>query len=574
MLASRAPTPPLAPASGVRIPAGRNQSQRLGRGPRLSLGPRGRLLAATALTWVTAGLALSLPVLTALGSLPAAFLAFAFVRTRVAVARLHEGAVVATLTPPGPSRTVVGRAVVVRADVRVAPDVAVHTLALVPGLTPPLEAEVVHHAGSTFEVHLSSARVGHLALLGFELTATVVGGLFEVRAWVPAQRSIEVLPRHFPMSTDAGLPATRAALQEHSDLAHRRRPGLGLEIRELRDFQAGDPFKHIAWSASARRGKLISREFESDLALSTWVVLDASPSMFWGAPGAARIDYAVETAFNLAAVLLERRDKVGLLVHDDRVRLVAPPAAGRAHLSRIVSLLTEVPHLVHEDRTEISDRELIDAVSHWFAAQRRRSFALPDGLVQAASPRLSQVDEARLIEAAQEVLQELAADARRRPLVAYDSYATDYPRSLLRAFCRHAGVPLPLDPTPRPGGQARGLEAAVEAVMATPGGPHTLVVLSDLYTADDASALRRVALAARRRRHALIVICPDHAAFDLPPSSPTDRLQRAIVDVERLRIRDHLSLAQTVLKPAGAVFLSVGPEDALSRVLARLRQAG
>jgi len=68
------------------------------------------------------------------------------------------------------------------------------------------------------------------------------------------------------------------------------------------------------------------------------------------------------------------------------------------------------------------------------------------------------------------------------------------------------------------------------------------------------------------------VLCPDHQGFDLADADPSDRLQRAIIDVERLHVRHNLALAQTVLKPAGAVFLSVGPEDALARVLARLRQ--
>lgn len=543
------------------------------RGPRLALSDRGRLVVAAALTWAATGLVANLPVVTALGLLPATLLIWAFVRARVARHLLEDRGLQINLTPAADIRTVTRRVIVVEARPHVTPAVDVHALELVAGVTAPMTARVVagDEAG-VFEVHLTCARVGHVWLQGFQVMARVVGGLFEVRLWVATPVPIEVLPRHFPLRSDASLRATRASMQEHSDVAYRRRPGLGLEIRELRDFQAGDPFKHIAWSASARRGKLISREFESDLALSTWILLDCSPSMFWGRPGDARVDYAIETAYNLAAVLLAKRDRAGLLVHDDRIRLVVQPSAASGQLSRIVGALTEVPHLVHEDRTELTDRELVERVARWFSAQRRRSFALPEGLVQAGSPRLSHYDEARLIEAAQETLQEVALESRRSPLVPFDGYASDYQRSVLRAFCRHVGVPLPIDPTLRPGGQARGLEAAVEAVMTSRGGPHTMVSISDFFTADDVEALRRVAVAARRRHHSLIVLCPDHQGFDLADADPEDRLQHAIIDVERLRVRQNLTLAQTVLKPAGAVFVSVGPEDALARVLARLRQ--
>ena len=543
------------------------------RGPRLALSDRGQLIGAMALTWTAVGLVANLPVVTALGLLPATLLIWAFVRARVARHLLEDRGIQVLLTPADEVRTVTRRAVVLEARPLVTPAVSVHAIELVAGVSAPMTARVAPSASAdVFEVTLTCSRVGHVWLQGFQVTALVVGGLFAVRVWVATPVAIEVLPRHFPLRSDASLRATRASMQEHSDVAYRRRPGLGLEIRELRDFQAGDPFKHIAWSASARRGKLISREFESDLALSTWILLDCSPSMFWGSPGDARVDYAIETAYNLAAVLLGKRDRAGLLVHDDRIRLVVQPGAGPGQLTRIVNALTEVPHLVHDDRTELTDRELVERVARWFSAQRRRSFALPEGLVQPGSPRLSHFDEARLIEAAQEVLQEVALESRRSPLVPFDGYAPDYQRSVLRAFCRHVGVPLPMDPTLRPGGQARGLEAAVAVVMASRGGPHTMVSISDFFTADDVDALRRVAVASRRRHHSLIVLCPDHQGFDLADADPSDRLQRAIIDVERLHVRHNLALAQTVLKPAGAVFLSVGPEDALARVLARLRQ--
>jgi len=571
-------------------------------GPRLALSQRGRWLVGASALWIATGLLFALPPVTALGALPAVALVGAFaqarwVRHRLASApldvRLGVGPLAHGASRPGdgPPRA---RDIRIRAGLDAAfglvvtlPEgVAAHALNLEPVASSPLEAHITESSALqedapgdaaagprfAFDLRLSSGRAGHGWLHGFFTTASVVGGLFEVRTWTPAMSPVQVVPRHFPLRSEAELRATRASMQEHSGATIQRRRGLGMEIRELRDFQAGDPFKHIAWSASARRGKLISREFESELVLSTWILVDCSPSMFWGAPGRARVDYAVETAYNLAAVLLGRRDRAGVLVHDHTVRLQVPPSTANGQLGRILDALMEVPHLVHEDRTEVTDRELVERVARWFEVQTGRSFALPEGLVKRGSPRVSHFDEARLVEAAQELLAELSGRARRRLPVPIDGYASDYQRSLLRAFCRHRGISLPLDPTPRPGGQAQGLEAAVQAVLAGRGGPHTMVAITDMYTADQRDTLRRVALTARRHHCSMVVLCPDHRSFDLSEVTAADPLQEAIVEVERLRVQAGLNLARAVLRPAGTVFLSVGPDDAVSRVLARLRQ--
>ncbi|MEC9072322.1 MAG: DUF58 domain-containing protein, partial [Myxococcota bacterium] len=150
-----------------------------------------------------------------------------------------------------------------------------------------------------------------------------------------------------------------------------------MDLRELRDHQPGDPFKHIAWAATARRRKLTSRVYESDIRRSTWIVLDVSPSMFWGQPGTSRIDYGMEAAFQLTNLLLERGERVGLMIHDERVRLQVAPGAGRSQHHRVVRALLEVACLYHEDRTEVTHRELLDAVGGWFASQEGRRYRLP-----------------------------------------------------------------------------------------------------------------------------------------------------------------------------------------------------
>ncbi len=571
---SRTPRSPSRAGASARSPSGPTP-----RGPRLWLTPAGRTLALTGLTFLLVGVAFDRPIATALGGLPLVLLTWAYAVARVARHRLRHGGLIATLRPgvaePGELRIPLGRALTLPFRLDVAPGLSPRVVTLSPAPVAPLEAAVTMTAAAPpaeGTLQLTPRRVGDAFFQGFVASAEVAHGLFGVRVWVPARARVTVLPRRYAARPDAPLRATRTSLQERAGADHTRRRGTGMEIRELRDHQAGDPFKHIAWRASARRGKLIAREFESDLVLSTFVLVDASPSMFWGPPGRARIDYVLEAAHHLLDLVVGRGDRAGLVVYDEAVRLEVTPGRGRPQLVRLLEALLEVPHLVHEGRTELTDRELVERAAAWLEAQDGVTCRVATRDPKRADPRASPHDLARLVQLAQRRLDaELVARDLSRPVVPLFSYARDPQRAILRAFCRHLGVPLPLDPTPRPGAQARGLEAAMEHVLTARGGPHAIVIMSDLYSADDLEALRHIAAAARRHRHSVVVVCPDHPGFE-GAAAGADALEDAVLDVARLRVSHSLELAQAALRPAGVTFLRCGPEDVVPRLLQRLRQ--
>lgn len=457
----------------------------------------------------------------------------------------------------------------------------------------------------TFDV--VSHRLGDGFLHGFGLVAEVALGLFCVSTRARAELVISALPARI-ISGPPHLPATRAVNESQAELVMRDKRGFGMEIRELRDFLPGDPFKHIAWSASARRGKLIAREFENDMQWSVWLCLDVSPSMWWGPAGSSRLDHALTIACELARLLSSGREKVGLVIHDHTCRLVIEPGRGPLHFNRLLSALLEAPHLVFEDMTEVTDRELVERVARWWLVQRQRSFPArprrvepplpgswprqPGPADNRPLPRQSPHDEEALVEACREAL---SHSRRRRPVIADTAWAVDPTRAVLRAFCRRFGIELARDPNPRPGGQAHGLEAVLGAVLAPQSGKkssaHTIVSLSDLHTADDVDALRRVALASRRHRHGLVFIQPIGERGAMPPPRQTqiasrhkdgrpggapraELLTRALLEVQELRAEETLRTAQALLRPAGATFVQVAPTDPLARVLTRLAAPG
>ena len=69
----------------------------------------------------------------------------------------------------------------------------------------------------------------------------------------------------------------------------KRQRGHGREFESLREYRAGDEFRDISWSATARRGKLITKVYQIERSQTVWLVLDAGRLL------RARVDDAHQT---------------------------------------------------------------------------------------------------------------------------------------------------------------------------------------------------------------------------------------------------------------------------------------
>ena len=551
---------------------------------RIRVTSQGRLLFLAGATWAVIGLLAQQPLASLFGAFVIAVMGSLYATASLLQARLQagkknvisvlgEGALpeeTQTAVQLGSQRVRVGESLKLRFQLRLALPLSARGLLITPLAAGSLEAKLGANESEHAILTLTPRRVGDNFLQGFRVEARTAGGLFQLSCWVPHRIRIEALPRHFQGRTLQGLRSTRAAIQAQIGSRVARRRGFGLELRQLRDHQSGDPLKHIAWRATARRGKLTSREFESDLVLSTWVAVDVSPSMFWGEPGKSRIDYAIDTAYGLLSVVNTTGHKAGLIVFDSEVRLVVSPASGRAQMVRLTEAILEISSLVHYGRTEISDRELTGLIANWFKSQERIDFNLSHGHLG----EHSNLDIARLVSRTRARLHEyLASERGGRSVISPDDYAADSHQSMFRAFARHAGIPLPLDPTPIPDGQAHGLASMFHEVLTSRSGPNSILIISDLHTATDLDLIRRSALAARRRRHSVIVFCPSDPAFDALPATQRESLENALLDTARLQVEQRLRVTRSVLHPAGVSFLHCGPQDVVGRLLERLRRA-
>ncbi|MEX2283819.1 MAG: DUF58 domain-containing protein [Gemmatimonadota bacterium] len=114
-----------------------------------------------------------------------------------------------------------------------------------------------------------------------------------------------------------------------------RRRGEGASFANLREYVSGDDPRHIDWKASARRSKLITREFAIEQGQTVMIAIDAGRLMTQLAEGVSRFELALAAATVLADVATRSGDLVGLIVFNDEIRAFVPAAKGAFAIRRI-----------------------------------------------------------------------------------------------------------------------------------------------------------------------------------------------------------------------------------------------
>lgn len=94
-----------------------------------------------------------------------------------------------------------------------------------------------------------------------------------------------------------------------------RRAGVGMEFHGVRDYQPGDEFRSINWKASARLARIVTNEYETERAVDTVLIVDAGKLSRSPIGPKNILDYEAEAALSIASHLLNRGNRVGLILH-------------------------------------------------------------------------------------------------------------------------------------------------------------------------------------------------------------------------------------------------------------------
>jgi uncharacterized protein (DUF58 family) len=105
--------------------------------------------------------------------------------------------------------------------------------------------------------------------------------------------------------------------------------GLGTELAQLRPYEIGDDVRRIDAAATARTGQPHVRLHVPERALTTWIVLDTSPSMAFGTASRLKADVAEGAALVFGRLGIRRAGSVGMVSFGAGDVRVLPPRGAK-----------------------------------------------------------------------------------------------------------------------------------------------------------------------------------------------------------------------------------------------------
>ena len=198
-------------------------------------------------------------------------------------------------------------------------------------------------------------------------------GLIERWARAPLTQTVRVYPA-LRTGEEQQIFLARSR-QVDLQLRQARQRGLGRDFESLREYREGDDLRDICWTATARHGSPISRQYQSERSQAVWIVLDCGRLMrsrVGGAEGArshSKLDHACTTAVALAQLALFSGDRVGLLAYGKGIQQRLLPGRGAAHMRQLIELLAQA-------RAEAGEADHLLATAMLNRMQPRRSLIL------------------------------------------------------------------------------------------------------------------------------------------------------------------------------------------------------
>ena len=221
---------------------------------------------------------------------------------------------------------------------------------------------------------------GRYQLGPIRLTSSDPFGLFPMQRDLVPTTNVVI----YPLTFDIHQFALPLGILPGGDALRRRTHYVTTNASGVRDYAPGDSFSRIHWRSTARRDRLIVKEFELDPLADIWVVPDmaifghiaprqdafAAPSAQHSLPEWMRLDefklpatteeYTVTVAASLAQYFLRHDRAVGMLGYGQSNEVVQPDR-GERQMNRMLETLSV---LRAEGEVPVSD--MLHAESHLF----------------------------------------------------------------------------------------------------------------------------------------------------------------------------------------------------------------
>ncbi len=180
-------------------------------------------------------------------------------------------------------------------------------------------------------------------------------GLFEMRRDLPLSSTLVV----YPATVEVPYFIPPSGRLSGGDALQRQTQHVTTNVSSVREYMPGDSFNRIHWLSTARRGRLISKEFELDPLADIWLIPDMEEMVQVGAvdngllfeeldtyrrgsPGlhieATSEEYCVTVAASLAKHLLSQKRALGMISYGQRREIVQVDRGQRQLIKLLESL--------------------------------------------------------------------------------------------------------------------------------------------------------------------------------------------------------------------------------------------
>ena len=226
---------------------------------------------------------------------------------------------------------------------------------------------VAPHSSATLIYELTPPRRGR-----FEFGYTAVRFKSRLKlVWCEAKGSAPETVKVYPnirRAREAELKAlgARSIVSSHRKTSWR---GEGREFESMRDYVRGDELRHISWTATARRGKLTTRQYQIERDQTILIAMDAGRLMTARIEQETKLDSAVHASLALISAAARAGDNAGLLIFGRKIKSYLPPSRGRDHLEAALEAL----YAVEPEMIEPSYSQTFEFIS---ANSKRRSLVV------------------------------------------------------------------------------------------------------------------------------------------------------------------------------------------------------
>lgn len=194
-----------------------------------------------------------------------------------------------------------------------------------------------------YRLHLTERGLHPFAGLDLRLRSPL--RLWQIPEFLPVIDAVRVFP-DFARITQYTLLATDNRLSQLGVL-NRRRRGEGMEFHQLRDYRQEDAPRSIDWKASARVGRLVSREYQDERDQQIVFLIDCSSRMRAKDGDLSHFDHTLNALLLLAYVALRQGDAVGISTFGHEAPRHLPPRKSVTTVNRLLNVVYDLQPTHH-----------------------------------------------------------------------------------------------------------------------------------------------------------------------------------------------------------------------------------